>query len=114
MPLNLPKAAWLRVGDEDRLSIVAHLAELRMRLMVCGAALIVAFGLAFWQNHELLHLLNQPLERATAGALKHPRGPLAQSAREQQSLRVALGRQRAAFELLARPPTPLNAAHAVP
>jgi sec-independent protein translocase protein TatC len=79
-----------------------------MRLAICGAALSVAFGLAFWQNHALLNMLNRPLERATAGALKHSRGPLAESAREQQTLRVALERQSAAFELLAQSSRPLD------
>jgi sec-independent protein translocase protein TatC len=107
--VNVSRAALTGVDHEDRLSLVDHLGELRVRLVVSGAALVVAFGLAFWQNHALLNVLNRPLERATAGALKHSRGPLAQSAREQQSLRVALERQRAAFELLARSSRPLDA-----
>ena len=49
------------VGHEDRLSIVDHLDELRTRLMVCAAALVVAFGLCFWQNHLIFDLLNDPL-----------------------------------------------------
>jgi sec-independent protein translocase protein TatC len=49
------------VGHEDRLSIVDHLDELRSRLMVCGAVLVVAFGLCFWQSSALLGLLNGPL-----------------------------------------------------
>jgi sec-independent protein translocase protein TatC len=110
MSLTLPRATLAGVGHEDRVSILEHLGELRVRLVVSGTALIVAFGLAFWQNHALLNVLNSPLERATAGALKHSGGPLAQSARLQQNLRVALDRQRAAFELLARSSGPLNAA----
>ena len=109
MSVNLSRAALTGVDHEARLSLVDHLGELRGRVLVSGAALLVAFGLAFWQNHALLNVLNRPLERATAGALKHSRGPLAQSAREQQSLRVALERQRAAFELLARSSSPLDA-----
>jgi sec-independent protein translocase protein TatC len=109
--LNRPRAAWLRVGEEDALPIVDHLGELRMRLMVCAAAFAVAFGLAFWQNHTLLGLLNHPLERATAARLAHtPGGPLAETANEQPRLRVALNRQRAAFELLARSPSQLGGA----
>ncbi|HEV2924074.1 MAG TPA: twin-arginine translocase subunit TatC [Solirubrobacteraceae bacterium] len=107
--MNLSKAALAGVDHEVRLSLVDHLGELRARLVVSGVALLVAFGLAFWQNHALLNVLNRPLERATAGALKHSRGPLAQSAREQQGLRVALDRQRTAFELLARSASPLDA-----
>ena len=109
MSVNLTRASLTGVDHDARLSLVDHLGELRLRLVVSGMALIVAFGLAFWQNHALLDVLNRPLERATAGALKHSRGPLAQSAREQQDLRIALERQRAAFELLARSPRPLAA-----
>jgi sec-independent protein translocase protein TatC len=108
MSVNLSRAALTGVDHEARLSLVDHLGELRVRLVVSGVALLVAFGLAFWQNHALLDVLNRPLERATAGALKHSRGPLAQSAREQEGLRVALDRQRAAFELLARSSRPLD------
>jgi sec-independent protein translocase protein TatC len=97
------------ITHEDRLSFLGHLSEVRARLVVSAAAVIVAFGFAFWQNHALLKALNRPLARATAGALRHSRGPLGQSARVQESLRVALDRERAAFELLARPPSPLNA-----
>jgi sec-independent protein translocase protein TatC len=49
------------IGHEDRLSIVDHLDELRSRLIVCLAALIVAFGLCFWQNASLIHVLNRAL-----------------------------------------------------
>jgi sec-independent protein translocase protein TatC len=49
------------IGHDDRLSVVDHLDELRSRLIVCFAVLIVAFGICFWQNHRLLDLLNQPL-----------------------------------------------------
>jgi sec-independent protein translocase protein TatC len=54
------------IGHEERLSIVDHLDELRSRLMVCVAALVVAFGLCFWQNHLLLNLVNRPLNAATS------------------------------------------------
>lgn len=54
------------IGHEERLSIVDHLDELRTRIFVCGAALIVAFGFCFWQNNRLLHLLNHPLPVLTS------------------------------------------------
>jgi sec-independent protein translocase protein TatC len=82
--------------------LLAHVDELRMRLIVSVATLAIAFGLGFWQNHAVLNVLNRPLAKATSGALEHARGPLARSARTQQALRVALNRQRAAFEQLAR------------
>ena len=49
------------IGHEDRLSIVDHLDELRSRLVVSVAVLLVAFGICFWQNHPLLNLLNRAL-----------------------------------------------------
>src|SRR3954471_15812873 len=89
------------ISHEARLPLLAHVDELRMRLMVSAAALAVAFGFAFWQNHAVLHVLNRPLAHATTGALEHSRGPLAQSTRTQAALRTALDRQGAAFERLA-------------
>lgn len=49
------------IGHEDRLSIVGHLDELRSRLIVSLAALLVAFGVCFWQNTALIHVLNRAL-----------------------------------------------------
>jgi sec-independent protein translocase protein TatC len=49
------------VAYEDRLSLVEHLDELRSRILVSLAALGVAFGIAAWQNHAILELLNEPL-----------------------------------------------------
>jgi sec-independent protein translocase protein TatC len=53
------------IGHEDRLSVVDHLDELRHRLIICAAVLIVAFGFCFWQNDRLLHLLNRSLPNAS-------------------------------------------------
>jgi sec-independent protein translocase protein TatC len=89
------------ISHEARVPVLTHLDELRTRLIVCAAALALAFGLAFWQNHAVLNVLNRPLANATAGALEHSHGPLSQSARAQEALRVALNRQRVAFDLLA-------------
>lgn len=49
------------VNHEDRLTVVEHLDELRTRILVSVFTLAVAFGLCFWQNHQLLHWLNAPL-----------------------------------------------------
>ncbi len=72
------------VGHEDRLSVIDHLDELRSRLMICGIALMVAFGLCFWQNQSLLSLLNRALPSSskpanhisglTSDAVKEARG----------------------------------------
>jgi sec-independent protein translocase protein TatC len=98
------------VSHEARLPLLEHVGELRARLGVTLAAVVLAFGFAFWQNHALLNVLNRPLERASAGAHRHTHGPLAQTARVQERLSMALARQRLAFELLARSSTPLDAA----
>ncbi len=62
------------VGHEDRLSVVDHLDELRSRLIVCAAALIVAFGLCFWQNQHLLNALNKPLPTSIKTEANHLSG----------------------------------------
>jgi len=49
------------IGHDDRLSLVDHLDELRSRIMVAAGAFVVALGLCFWQNHELLKIANDPL-----------------------------------------------------
>jgi sec-independent protein translocase protein TatC len=49
------------VSHEDRLTLVEHLDELRARLIVCVAVLVVALALCFWQNNLLLEIANGPL-----------------------------------------------------
>ncbi|HWD65034.1 MAG TPA: twin-arginine translocase subunit TatC [Solirubrobacteraceae bacterium] len=49
------------IGHDDRLSIVDHLDELRTRLMICGAAMLVVFCVCFWQNQALIRVLNRAL-----------------------------------------------------
>jgi sec-independent protein translocase protein TatC len=46
---------------DEHLTLVEHLDELRTRIIIAIAAFFVAFGLCFWQNHEILDLLNNPL-----------------------------------------------------
>lgn len=55
------------IGHEDRLSLVDHLGELRTRLIVSVLALVVAFGLAFWQEDLVLEILNAPLAASSQG-----------------------------------------------
>jgi sec-independent protein translocase protein TatC len=43
------------------MTLVEHLDELRNRIIVSVAVLLVACGLCFWQNHLLIHIANQPL-----------------------------------------------------
>jgi sec-independent protein translocase protein TatC len=54
--------ARLRTAQfDERLTLVEHLDELRTRIIVCIAVLVVAIGLCFWQNHLLIHIVNAPL-----------------------------------------------------
>jgi sec-independent protein translocase protein TatC len=46
---------------EDRLTLVEHLDELRVRIVVSISAFGVAFALCFWQNSRLLDIANAPL-----------------------------------------------------
>jgi sec-independent protein translocase protein TatC len=57
----MARAALKPVSHEDRLSLVEHLDELRTRLIVCLVGFLVCFGVAFWQNNALLHIMNRPL-----------------------------------------------------
>src|SRR6266496_1247730 len=43
------------------MTLVEHLDELRNRIIVSVAVLVVACGLCFWQNHLILHIANKPL-----------------------------------------------------
>jgi sec-independent protein translocase protein TatC len=65
------------IEHEARLSVLEHVGELRVRLMIALAAFTVAFGFAFWQNHAVLSLLNRPLAHASIGASERAGGPLA-------------------------------------
>jgi sec-independent protein translocase protein TatC len=49
------------VQHDEHLTLVEHLDELRMRIIISLAAFAVAFGLCFWQNHRILDLLDEPL-----------------------------------------------------
>ncbi len=97
------------VGHEDRLSLVDHLDELRSRLMICGAVLAVAFGFCFWQNHELLRILNKPLTTQTEKQVKKGEGTVGQAVLAQEAIvRTAEDTSRA-LERLAAPASGLSA-----
>jgi sec-independent protein translocase protein TatC len=57
----VPRLKAKKAGPADELSVVEHLDELRTRIIVCASVLLVAVGLCFWQNHQLLRWLNKPL-----------------------------------------------------
>lgn len=89
------------IGHDDRLSIVDHLDELRSRLIICLAALIVAFGICFWQNHHLLTLLNRALPHNSSVATQQGLGSVPSQAVTE---RKAFLNQAATFKRLATSP----------
>src|SRR3954449_5531861 len=89
------------VGHEDRLSLVEHLTELRVRIVVCLVAFIAATGVCMWQNQTVLKILNHPLDQTVEHGNKDP---LVQAARYDQAIKsymlseVALYRRMALQE----------------
>src|SRR5438270_176043 len=78
------------IGHDERLSIVDHLDELRSRLIVCVAALLVAFGLCLWQQHRLLDVLNRALPAsATNTKSNHLNGLTGDALKESRYLSAA-------------------------
>jgi sec-independent protein translocase protein TatC len=75
------------VSHEAQLSVVDHLDELRSRLIVSLLAVAVAFGLCFWQNHQILRLVNQPLAHNTQQQVRAGHGPLGSTYHVQISAR---------------------------
>src|SRR3954452_934344 len=60
------------VSHEDRLSLVEHLTELRVRIIIALVALSATTALCMWQNHALLDILNRPLDSTVAHGSKDP------------------------------------------
>jgi len=75
MPLRV-SSRLRRVGFDEPVTLVAHLEELRTRLIVSLAVVGVAFGVCFWQNHRLLALINRPLAHQTQQQVRQGHGPL--------------------------------------
>jgi sec-independent protein translocase protein TatC len=70
------------VGHEERLTLVGHLEELRTRLIICVVALVVTSGFCYWQNDQVLEILNRPLESKEQADISSSSGdPLEQQAR---------------------------------
>jgi sec-independent protein translocase protein TatC len=99
-----------RIGHEDRLSVVDHLEELRMRLLVCVAAIAVAFGVCVWQNHALLQLINRPLSHQTRKQVQAGNGPLGATYAVQQNARIVANELELVVAALRRPGSGATAA----
>ncbi len=79
------------IGHEERLSLVDHLTELRSRLVICVAGLVVAFAFCFWQNNAVLDIITKPVESTqNLESDADSDDPLEQSARFQRQLGQAL------------------------
>ena len=102
--------ATARVAHDQRLTLVEHLGELRLRLIISVAALVVAFGLSLWQNTALLDILNRPLTDATAQAARDATGPAAEQTRFEAAQRRALAANAAALGRLSRSDARLDTA----
>jgi sec-independent protein translocase protein TatC len=80
------KVVRRQIGHDDRLSVIDHLDELRSRLIVCGIALVIAFGFCFWQNHDLLNILNRALPSAASTSANHLSGLTGDAVKEAHDL----------------------------
>jgi len=60
------------VAHEDRLSLVEHLTELRVRIVICLVAFAAATGLCMWQNQRVLDVLNDPLTQTVKAGSADP------------------------------------------
>src|SRR2546423_14083223 len=91
------------VSHEDRLSLIEHLDELRSRLIVSALALVVAFGICFAFNGQLLNIVNHPLEHATQKNVNRGRGPLGQIKKVEDGVKGVGAQVDASLGVLARP-----------
>jgi sec-independent protein translocase protein TatC len=98
------------IGHEDRLSLVDHLDELRSRLIVCGAVLVVAFAVCYWQNNELLRIINKPLTTQTRKQVLKGEGTVGQAVLAQKAVLRTAEDTSHALEVLAAPQSHLPAA----
>jgi sec-independent protein translocase protein TatC len=87
MPNALAPIRWRPIAHDDQLSMVGHLDELRTRLIVSLAVVAVAFGICFWQNHQLLRLIDRPLAHQTQEQVRQGHGPLGATYIVQRSTR---------------------------
>jgi sec-independent protein translocase protein TatC len=65
-------AALRSVGHDDRLSLVEHLTELRVRLVISLLAFVAATALCMWQNQRVLDILNHPLQHTVKAGNRDP------------------------------------------
>src|SRR3954470_22305705 len=76
-------SALRTVAHDDRLSLVEHLTELRVRIVISLVAFVAATVFCFWQNDRVLDILNKPL---TSTVQKGAHDPLASGSRWDQGV----------------------------
>lgn len=86
------------IGHDDRLHVIDHLDELRSRLIVCGAVLVVVFAVCFAESPQLLNVLNAPLKHLPKNAANHISGVTGDQVGERKHILKAVGD----FDLLAQ------------
>ena len=91
------------VSHDERLSVVSHLDELRTRIIVSLIAVAVAFGICFWQNNRLLHLIDTPLAHQTQVQVRAGHGPLGATYEVQQNARDVAVQLRSVVGILGAP-----------
>lgn len=94
------------VGYDENLPLVAHLDELRTRIIISLLVVGVAFGLCFWQNHRLLALIDHPLTHQTQAQVRAGHGPLGATYEVQRNSRDVAVQLRAVVSALQRSPRP--------
>src|SRR4051812_28863718 len=60
------------VSHDDRLSLVEHLTELRVRIVICLLAFLATTALCLAENQRVLDILNKPLEQTVHAGTKDP------------------------------------------
>ena len=91
------------VRHDERLTTVGHLDELRRRLILSLAVIVVAFGFCFFENHRLLGLINGPLARQTAEQVRAGHGPLGATYTVAQAARDVAIQLQSVVGVLQRP-----------
>src|SRR5918994_1256838 len=90
------------IAHDERLSLVEHLDELRTRILICVAALVVVGGICLWQDDRILGFVNEPLVEAQDDKpCDETRDPLEQSACWQAAQKVVNERLAATAQSLA-------------
>jgi sec-independent protein translocase protein TatC len=105
--LRAIRTALRTVDHEEQLTTVGHLDELRTRVIASLAVIAVAFGVCFWQNHRLLHLIDRPLAHQTQEQVRAGHGPLGAAYTVSQGARDVAVQLRAVVGVLAAPGAPV-------